>query len=211
MTPATAVPGQSITITGEGFTKSGTIDAGALTMKAGTGTTTATVNAADISIDSTGSFSYATRFPILEATSGNGKSSTIVFTATDNSTNALVGVSDSSFKRTTKSVTLSPTTITPGGALTVSVAGFTVDNGSQSGNDAEFTVTLGTANTGTGITLTGTSTFPIGADGTGTGTVTIPTDVTAVTHYVKVVDNAATVNDNSTSNTDKRSEGSGNS
>jgi len=202
VTPATAVPGQSITISGEGFTKSGTIAADALTMKAGTVTTTASVNPSDaIQIDSTGSFSYATRFPILEATSGSGVSNTIVFTATDNSSSALVGVSDASFKRTTKSVTLNPTTITPGGALTVSVAGFTVDNGSQAGNNAEFTVTLGTSSAGTGITLTGTSTFPIGADGTGTGTVTIPSDVTAVTHYVKVVDNAATVNDNSTSNT----------
>ena len=189
--PATAVPGQSITISGDGYTKNGTIAASALTMQAGTGTTTAKVNAASISIDSTGSFSYATRFPVLEATSGNGKSSTITFTATDSG--SLVGESDSAFKRTTKAVTLSPTSITPGGALTVTVAGFSVDNGSVAGEDAEFTVTLGTTNGGSEVTLTGTSVFPIGADGTGTGTVTVPTTVSAATHYVTVTDNAATI------------------
>jgi hypothetical protein len=197
--PATAVPGQSITISGDGYTKNGSIAADALTMKAGTGTTTASVNPAYISIDSTGSFSYATRFPILEATSGHGKSSTITFTATDSG--SLVGESDSSFKRTTKAITLSPTTITPGGALTVTVAGFTADNGSQAGNDAQFTVTLGTSNGGSEVTLTGTSVFPIGADGTGVGTVTVPSTVSAATHYVTVTDNAATVNDSSSNNT----------
>ncbi len=189
--PATAVPGQSITISGDGYTKNGTIAASALTMKAGTVTTQAVVNAASISIDSTGSFSYATRFPVLEATSGHGKSSTIVFTATDSG--SLVGVSDTAFKRTTKAVTLSPSSITPGGALTVTVAGFAVDNGSVAATDAEFTVTLGTTNGGSEVTLTGTSTFPIGSDGTGTGTVTVPTTVSAATHYVTVTDNAATI------------------
>jgi hypothetical protein len=197
--PATAVPGQSITITGDGFTKNGTIAATTgLTMKAGTVSTTAVVNTAAITIDSTGSFSYATRMPVDEATSGHGKSSTIVFTATDGT---LVGVSDTAFARTAKAITLSPTTITPGGALTVTVAGFTVDNGSEANKDAQFTVTLGTTNGGSEVTLTGTSSFPIGADGTGTGTVTVPTTVNAATHYVTVTDNASTVNDDGSPDT----------
>jgi len=191
VTPSTAVPGQAITLSGDGYTKSGTIAADALTMKAGTVATTASVNSAAITIDNTGSWSYTTIFPILEATSGSGVSNTIVFTATDSG--SLVGESDSSFARTTKSVTLSPTTVNPGESLTVTVAGFTVDSDTTDTDSAEFTVTLGTATTGTGITLTGTSSFPIGSDGTGVGTVTIPATVTAVDHYVKVIDNAATV------------------
>jgi hypothetical protein len=201
VSPASAVPGQSIVLSGSGYSKSGTIAATTgLIMKAGTVVTTAPVNTAAISIDSTGSWTYATTMPTLAATSGNGISSTIVFTATDGT---LVGVSDTSFKRTAKAVTLSPTTISPGEALTVTVAGFTADNGSQTAYDANFTVTLGTTSGGSEVTLTGTSTFPIGADGTGTGTVTVPTTVSAVTHYVTVTDNAGEVSADSSSNNTK--------
>jgi hypothetical protein len=194
VTPASAVPGQAITLSGDGYTKNGTLAADTgLVMKAGTVETTAAVNSAEVSIDSTGSWSYSTIFPVLEETSGKGVSNTIVFTATDSG--ALVGVSDTSFKRTTKAVTLSPTTINPGEALTVTVAGFTVDSISTDTTGAQFTVTMrtGTGTTGDAITLTGTSTFPIGSDGTGVGTVTIPTTVTAGTRYVTVTDNAATI------------------
>ena len=169
VTPATAVPGQSITLSGDGYTKYGTIPAGLLTMKAGTVTTQASLNAAAIPIDSMGSWNLAATFPVLEATSGNGKSSTIIFTATDSQ--GLVGKSDSSFKRTTKWVTLSPTTISPGEVLTITVAGFSVDNGSVAGAWANFTVTLGPTSGGSEGSLTGTSTFPIGADGSRNGTV----------------------------------------
>ena len=193
VTPSSAVPGQAITLSGDGYDKTtGTIAASALTMKAGTVVTQAAVNVGDeITIDNTGSWSYTTIFPILEVTSGSGVSNTIVFTATDSQ--SLVGKSDTSFKRTTKAVTLSPSTVNPGESLTVTVAGFTVDSDTSDTTGATFTVTLGTATTGVGITLTGTSTFPIGADGTGVGTVTIPSTVSAATHYVKVADNAAAV------------------
>ena len=202
VTPASAVPGQSITLSGDGYGKNGTIAATTgIVMKAGTVATTAPVNTAAISIDSTGSWSYATTMPTLKATSGNGISGTIVFTATDGT---LIGESDTAFKRTAKAVTLSPTTISPGEALTVTVAGFSVDNGSVASVDAEFTVTLGTTSGGSQITLTGTSTFPIGSDGTGTGTVTVPTTVTPLTHYVTVTDNAAAIaGDNADSNNAK--------
>jgi len=192
VTPATAVPGQSITLSGTGYdSSSGEIAAGALTIKSATSVTTASVNLAAITIDNTGAWSYATTFPYFETTSGSGKSNTITFEATDSA--SLVGVSDSSFKRTTKSVTLSPTTISPGGALTVTVAGFAADNGTVADKDAKFTVTMHDAQTGgNAITLTGTSIFPIGSDGTGTGIVTIPTSGTGVdagTKYITVTDN----------------------
>jgi hypothetical protein len=87
--------------------------------------------------------------------------------------------------------------------LTVTVAGFAVDGDTTDTDSAEFTVTLGTATTGTGITLTGTSSFPIGSDGTGVGTVTIPATVTAVAHYLKVEDNAATVGSGASNNNSK--------
>jgi hypothetical protein len=199
VTPATAVPGQSITLSGDGFNKSsGLILAGNLTMKAGSVVTLAPVNALNISVDNTGSWSYATTFPYLDATSGSGVSNTIVFTATDNSATPLVAVSNTAFKRTTKSVTLSPTTISPGGSLTVTVAGFTADNGTVADKNAEFTVTMGTTSGGSEISLTGTSTFPIGSDGTGVGTVTVPSSgagISAGTRYITVEDNHKVIGD----------------
>jgi len=211
--PANAVPGQSITISGTGFTKNGTIegstDGGStnkLTARAGADTTDAYVNWAasqDISIDSLGSWSYTTKMPSLETFAGQS-SNKVVFTAED--TDGLVGVSDTAFARTAKSVTLSPTTISPGGALTVTVAGFTVDTDEVAAYNAEFTVTMGTSDAASDITLTGTSSFPIGADGTGVGTVTVPTTVTAGTRYIKVTDNAAELTaDTSTDATGNRS------
>jgi hypothetical protein len=189
VTPATAAPGQAITISGTGFTKSDSIAIGALTMKAGSVTTTAAVNAAAISIDTLGAWNYATTMPTLNATSCSSCSATIVFTATD-TTGGLVGVSDTAFSRTLRSVTLSPTTISPGGALTVTAAGFAVDTASTG---ATFTVSVGTTTTGGAVTLVGTYIFPLGADGTGVGTVTLPTTVGAGTLYVTATDNAATI------------------
>ena len=190
VTPATAAPGQAITISGTGFTKSGTLAASTgLTMKAGSVTTTAAVNSASISIDTLGAWNYATTMPTLAAVACSACSATIVFTATDSG--GLVGVSDSAFARTARSVTLSPTTISPGGALTVTAAGFAVDT---STTGAKFTVSMTDASGGgTATTLVGTYIFPLGADGTGVGTVTLPTTTGAGTYYITVTDNAGTI------------------
>jgi hypothetical protein len=192
VTPSTAAPGQAITISGTGFdTSDGVISATTgLVMKAGTGSTTAAVNSANISIDSLGAWNYNTTMPTLEATSCSACSSTIVFTATD--TSGLVGVSDTAFARTARSVTLSPTTISPGGALTVTAAGFAVDT---STTGAKFTVVMWSSSglAGTQTTLVGTYIFPLGSDGTGVGTVTLPTTVGAGTYYITVTDNASVI------------------
>ena len=96
-----------------------------------------------------------------------------------------MGVSDTAFTRTVRGITIEPSTISPGGSLTVSVTGFAVSTTSTA---ATFTVTMTPS-----ITLVGTSTFPIGSDGTGVGTITIPSTTTAGTKYVVVTDNAATI------------------
>ena len=188
VTPASASPGQAITVSGTGFGASGTISSGALTMKAGTVATEATVNSGDISIDSLGAWDYATTMPTLQAVACSACSATIVFTATDGTAVAsggpYVGKSGTDFTRTVRSITASPTSVSPGGSLTVTVGGFAV---SPTSTGAEFTVSIA------GITLVGTTTFPIGSDGSGVGTVTIPTDATAGTKVVTVTDNAATI------------------
>ena len=191
VTPSTAAPGQAITISGTGFdTSDGIITAlTGLVMKAGTGSTTAAVNSGNISIDSLGSWNYKTTMPTLQVVACSACSSTIVFTATDSG--GLVGVSDSAFARTARSVTLSPTTISPGGALTVTAGGFAVDT---STTGATMTVSVADATTGgNAITLVGTYIFPLGADGTGVGTVTLPTTTEAGTYYITVTDNAGTI------------------
>ena len=73
--PATAAPGQSITVIGTGFKKSGNIegtalDSGNLTARADGTITVAILNHAanqDISIDAAGAWAYVTRMPTLEA------------------------------------------------------------------------------------------------------------------------------------------------
>jgi len=191
VTPASAAPGQSITISGTGFGATKAIAVGDLTMKAGTEAIQASVNrlsSSSITTDTAGAWDYATTMPTLNDVACSSCSSTIVFTATDSSN--LVGVSDTAFTRTARSVTLSPATINPGGALTVTVAGFSVATNTTA---AEFTVTMGTATGLSDITLVGTSTFPIGADGTGVGTVTVPTNASAGTRYIRVTDNTALI------------------
>jgi len=194
VTPATAAPGQAITVSGTGFGTTGqTIAAGALTMTAGSVTTAASVNPSDIiSIDNSGAWNYATTFPTLNATSCSSCAADVVFTATDNSATPLVGVSDTAFSRTLRTISVSPTTISPGGALTVTVGGFSVDHLSST-TGATFSVQVSTA-TGSGYyTLVGTYTFPLGSDGTGVGTVTLPTTADNGTRYVTVTDNAGTI------------------
>jgi hypothetical protein len=188
VTPNDAAPGQAITISGTGFGASKVISAGNLTMQAGTVTTLATVNAADISIDTLGAWDYATTMPTLEAVACSACSSTIVFTATDttaaSSGGPYVGESGTDFTRTARGITVSPSSVSPGGALTVSVTGFAV---SPTSTGATFDVAI------SGMTLVGTTTFPIGSDGTGVGSVTIPTTVTAGTKTITVTDNAPVI------------------
>jgi hypothetical protein len=188
VTPDDAAPGQAITISGTGFGASKVISAGNLTMQAGTVTTLATVNAADISIDTLGAWDYATTMPTLQAVACSACSSTIVFTATDttaaSSGGPYVGESGTDFTRTVRGITVSPTSVSPGGALTVSVTGFAV---SPTSTGATFDVAI------SGMTLVGTTTFPIGSDGTGVGSVTIPTTVTAGTKTITVTDNAPVI------------------
>ncbi|NQW22613.1 MAG: hypothetical protein HQ475_04115 [SAR202 cluster bacterium] len=189
VTPNTASPGQSITVSGTGFDKtSGTIAIGALTARAGGTTTDASLNhatGATITIDATGAWSYATRMPTLEAFAV-ATSNAVVITATDSQ--GLVGKSTSAFSRTPRTITLSPTTASPGTSITVTVTGFTVDIGEVAAYNAEFTVSS------SGVALTGTVAFPIGSDGSGTGTVTIPVSETAGTKTITVTDNANNLN-----------------
>ena len=188
VSPATAVPGQSITISGTGFTKSGTIAVDGITARASGDTTDVEINygtSDEVDIDSTGAWSFAGKLPTLEAFASQS-SNLITITATDSG--SLVGESTSAFSRTPKTLTLSPTTASPGESVTVSVTGFTADNGATADKNAEFEVTI------SGVTLTGTTTFPIALDGSGTGTFTLPSTVTAGTKTVQVEDNASTLN-----------------
>ena len=188
VTPATASPGQSITISGTGFDKSSgiiegsTVNLGALTAVSNGGT--AYLNHAvdqDISIDATGAWSYATRMPTLEDFN-DGTSTSVTISASDGT----VTGSSSGFKRTARTVVLSPTTAGPGQSVTVSVTGMTVDNGENT-TTATFTVS--------GLAFTGTATFPVGSDGSGTGVVTIPTGTAASTVTIVATDNADALNE----------------
>ena len=178
--PATASPGQNITLSGTGLTPNGTIAIGALTAAGGD----AKINSAGetISIDNTGAWAYATRMPLLGAVASAGGGLTV--TATDGTLTA----KSRGFEYTSRTVTLTPAEAGPGTTIIVNVTGMTVDNGELAGVNAEFTVTSD------GIGLSGTTTFPIGSDGSGTGVFTIPTTQGAGTVAITVTDNALTLN-----------------
>ena len=191
ITPATAVPGQNITVSGIGFTKNGTIGEGDLTATA-SGDLAEINPSTAISIDSTGAFAFATTLP-TEEDFADTSSNAIKIEASDGT---LEGASTSSgFSRTPRTLTLDPPTASPGKSVTVIVTGMTVDN-NEAGIDenAEFTIMAA------GLEFTGNTTFPINSDGVGTGTVTIPIGINPSTILITAEDNAAALNDDATEN-----------
>ena len=191
ITPATAVPGQNITVSGIGFTKNGTIGEGDLTATA-SGDLAEINPSTAISISSTGAFDFATTLP-TEEDFADTSSNAIKIEVSDGT---LEGASTSSgFSRTPRTLTLDPPTASPGKSVTVIVTGMTVDN-NEAGIDenAEFTIMAA------GLEFTGNTTFPINSDGVGTGTVTIPIGTDPSTILFTAEDNAAALNDDATEN-----------
>jgi len=182
VSPNPAAIGQSITISGTGFTKNDPIS----TISGSGG---AELMAGAITIDSAGAWSHTTTMDTLEA-SAVRTSDSYTITATDNS--SLVGTS-SGFKRTARTLVLSAATAAPGVGITVSVTGLTVDNGENTTSTAGFTMTAATA-AGVNIPLSGTVLFPIGSDGSGSGTITIPLSATVGTITLTATDNALALN-----------------
>ena len=189
VTPATAAPGQSITISGTGFKKDSTFLADTIVAKSANGS--ADINHTDaVSIDATGAFSFATTLPTLELFADTSDTA-ITITATDQ--DLVAGSSTTSFSKTSRTLTLSPTAAGPGTSVTVSVTGMTVDNGEVSGVNAEFTISAKDSSD-VDLKFAGTVTFPIGSDGSGSGTITVPTSADPKTYTFKATDNAIALN-----------------
>lgn len=185
VTPNPAAIGQSITVSGTGFSANGEIAASALTTGDG-----GVINAgAAITIDSGGAWSFAGRLPTIEALADNSSTS-ITVSATDGT---LTG-SSSGYKRTARALTLDPSTASAGVAIGVSGTGMTVDTNEVSTVTAQVTVTVSAGS------LVGTTTFPVNSDGTWSGTVTTPTTATVGTLTFTATDNAAALNGDATAN-----------
>ena len=185
VTPNPAAIGQSITVSGTGFTADGTIDSSALTTN-----DSGVLNAdSSITIDSGGAWSFAGRVPTIEALADNSGTA-ITITATDGT---LSGTS-SGFNRTARALTLDPTTASAGVAITVSGTGMTVDTTEISTVTAQVTVAVSAGS------LVGTTQFPVNSDGTWSGTVTVPTTATVGTLTFTATDNAAALNADNTTN-----------
>ena len=182
VSPNPAAIGQSITISGTGFTKNGTISTIA-------GSGGANLKGGSITIDSSGAWSHTTTMDTLEA-SASRTSDSYTVTATDSG--SLVGTS-SGFKRSARTLTLSTGTAAPGVSLEVSVTGMTV-NDAENTTTATFTMSISSG------TLAGTTTFPVGSDGSGTGTIAIPLAATVGTLTLTATDNAANLNADATVN-----------
>jgi len=177
VSPNPAAIGQSITISGTGFTKNGTISSisgsGSADLK----------GSSSITIDSAGAWSHTTTMDTINSSAGRASNSYTI-TATDSG--LLVGKS-SGFKRTARTLTVSPSTAAPGVSVEVSVTGMTVDDGENT-TTAAFTMTISSG------TLAGTTQFPVGSDGSGTGTIAIPLAATVGTLTLTATDNADNLN-----------------
>jgi hypothetical protein len=182
VTPNPAAIGQSITISGTGFTKNGTIStisgSGSADLQAGS----------TINVDSAGGWSHTTTMDTINSSAAR-VSDSYTITATDSG--SLVGTS-SGFKRTARTLTVSETTAAPGVSFEVSVTGMTV-NDLENTTTATFEMSAATA-AGTALTLSGTTKFPVGSDGSGTGTISIPLDATVGTLTLTATDNADDLN-----------------
>jgi hypothetical protein len=145
------------------------------------------MNAGDpISVSSTGAFDYATTVPTQDDFAGTSSNSIKIHVIDENS---VEGESASSaFSRTPRSLTLDPSTASPGESVLVSVTGMTVDNNEMPDVNAQFSVDGG------GITLSN-SKFPIDSTGAGSGIVTIPIDTDPGTFTWTAADNAGALND----------------
>jgi hypothetical protein len=185
VTPNPAAIGQTITISGTGFTKNGT-----MSTITGSGSANLQVDpttpfaASTITIDSAGGWSHTTTMDTINSSAAR-VSDSYTITATDSG--SLVGTS-SGFKRTARTLTVSPTSGAPGEALTVTVTGMTVDDNENSTN-AEFTMSISGSNA-----LAGTVAFPVASDGSGTGTIAIPLAATVATLTLTATDNADSLN-----------------
>ena len=179
VTPNPAAIGQSITVSGTGFTANGIIASSALT----TGDGGVINSGSAITIDSGGAWSFAGRVPTLNALADNSGTG-ITVSATDGT---LTGTS-SGFNRTARTFTLDPSTASAGVAITVSGTGMTVDNNEISTVTAQVTITV---NTGS---LIGTTIFPVNSDGTWSGTVTTPTTASVGSLTFTATDNADALN-----------------
>ncbi len=169
VTPTSAAPGSSISISGTGFTAGGAIAPGSLTLTGGT-----PVNAGVINIDTSGNFLFTGTVPTADASVATTGAKT--FTALDGA--GLIGTS-SGFTLPGRALTISPTTAVPGSTLALSGTGMTVG-------------------TGTTVTITNTfdasvSVFPINADGTWSGSVNVPATAAAGTITYTATDNALTL------------------
>ena len=182
VSPNPAAIGQSITISGTGFKKDGTIStisgSGSANLKGGT-----------ITIDSAGAWSHTTTMDTIES-SASRTSDAYTVTATDST--SLVGTS-SGFKRTARTLTASKSTAAPGESLEVSVTGMTV-NDDENTTTATFTMSISSG------TLAGTTSFPVGSDGSGSGTISIPLTATVGTLTLTATDNASDLNADASAN-----------
>jgi hypothetical protein len=188
VTPNPAAIGQTITISGTGFNKGGSIDTLTGSGSANLKVDVLTGAASTITIDSAGAWTHTTTMDTINSSAGR-TSDSYTITATDDT--SLVGTS-SGFKRTARTLTISPTTAAPGESLTVSVTGMTVDDNENSTN-ATFTMSHTGGNAST-YPLTGTVSFPVGSDGSGTGTITVPLGATEATYTFTASDNAGALN-----------------
>ena len=201
VSPSAAVPGQSMTVTGAGFTQrpGGGITVG-LTLGDALLTGDVDVNAATpdvpaIQVNTDGTFLWTGKVPFNNETAeagAAGTSGSLKWTATE-TTEGGRSASSSGFTIQKRSITLSPSTANPGATVEVFGSGW----GVKTRQDVTSQVIL-TLDVGTGTTGTRYGPFPVSSTGEFTGAITVPSDAGVQSINVLAMDNNGLAEDGGT-------------
>ena len=192
VSPSSAVPGQSMTVAGAGFTQnpSGGIKVdltlGGANITGDVDEDAATPDVPPIQVNTDGTFLWTGKVPFNIDTAGAGgpgTSGSMTWTATE-TTEGGRAASSSGFTIQKRSITLSPSTANPGATVEVFGSGW----GVKTRQDETSQVTLRLAVT-TGTTGTQYGPFPVSSTGEFTGAITVPSDVGVQSITVTATDN----------------------
>ena len=182
VTPSSAVPGQAVRISGEGFQGVGSVD---LTLSSASASASVT-GGDDITVNQDGTFLYAGKVPFSDETKSGATALPMTWAAVDASDSAGPAAASSGFTIQSRTVTLSPSTANPGATVDISGTGW------GTGSEGTTTSQVSIAVTGGGSRGVTAGPFPISSSGEFSGSFTVPGDAGVGPLTVTATDNNST-------------------
>ena len=177
VSPSSAVPGQAVTVSGNGFSNINSVD---LTL---VGSTDPVDGGAAITVNNDGTFLYTGKVPFTEETADSGTKMWTARATGEGAAADRLAATSSGFSIQARAISLSPSTANPGSTVEVFGSGFGV---TTDGNvTSEVMITVSDTNAVFGP-------FPISSTGEFSGAFTVPADVGVKSLTVTAKDNNGT-------------------